>query len=67
MKIKREVETGRHSQVVLYVNQYNELRCLILEANTTRDAEQICLIRGIKPAAIMKASTMIRDYKNRKR
>lgn len=67
MKIKRESESGTRSAVVLYINQYNELRCLILDANTIADAEQICMIRGIKPVAIMKASKMIREYKNRKR
>lgn len=64
--MKREIETGSNTCLILYYNNYKELRCVLVDASTTEEGEEIATARGIKPAGIAKCAEVIKNYEKRK-
>lgn len=59
-------ETGDRAYIILHFNSYDELRCIMVSANTINEAEEISLARGIKPVGICSAKQIIVNYNKTK-
>lgn len=63
----KTLETGDRSYVMLYFNAYEELRCMMVSANSMEEVEEIASARGIKPAGIISAKKIITSYERKKK
>jgi len=65
--MSKTLETGDRSYVMLYYNTYEELRCLLLSANSMEEVEEIASARCIKPVGIISAKQIITKYERKKK